>query len=186
MLSGTGHKIYAPKGTGFLFLRDGTPVAPLLHGGGQERALRPGTEDVAGAVGLATAVRLAVDEREEEGRRLTGLRDALQTQLLDALPQVRVNAGGAPRAPHVLSLGIEGLEDGSALVMALDLEDIAVSGGSACASGSTKTSHVMEALYGKDDRHGAVRFSLGRETTPEHLRRAVEATVTVISRMREA
>jgi cysteine desulfurase len=186
MLSGTGHKIYAPKGTGFLFLRDGTPVAPLLHGGGQERALRPGTEDVAGAVGLATAVRLAVDEREEEGRRLTGLRDALQTQLLGALPQVRVNAGGAPRAPHVLSLGIEGLEDGSALVMALDLEDIAVSGGSACASGSTKTSHVMEALYGKDDRHGAVRFSLGRETTPEHLRRAVEATVTVISRMREA
>ena len=186
LLSGTGHKIYAPKGTGFLFVREGTPLAPLLHGGGQERALRPGTEDVAGAVGLAMAVRLAVAEREAETCRLQGLRDRLETDLLQALDGIRVNAAEAPRAPHVLSVGLAGIEDGSALVMALDLEGIAVSGGSACASGSAKTSHVMEALYGNDDAYAAVRFSLGKGTTIEHLQRAVAATAAVVTRMRDA
>ena len=186
LLSGTGHKIYAPKGTGFLFVREGTPLAPLLHGGGQERGVRPGTEDVAGAVGLATAVRLAVAERASETSRLLGLRDRLEVDLLQALDGIRVNAGEAPRAPHVLSVGLAGIEDGSALVMALDLEGIAVSGGSACASGSAKASHVMEALYGNDDPYAAVRFSLGKGTTNEHLQRAVTATVAVVTRMRDA
>lgn len=186
MLSGTGHKIYAPKGTGFLFAREGTPLAPLLHGGGQERALRPGTEDVAGAVGLATAVKLAVAEREELGNRLTALRARLERGLLDRLEDVRVNAGAAERAPHVLSVGIGGLEDGSALVMALDLEGIGVSGGSACTSGSAKASHVMQALYGADDRYASVRFSFGRDTSDAEVDRALEATVAVVTRMRAA
>lgn len=183
-LSGTGHKIYAPKGTGFLFAREGTSVAPLLHGGGQEHALRPGTEDVAGAVGLATAVALAVDERQEEGRRLTALRTRLEQGLLARLDDVRVNAGGAERSPHVLSVGVGGLQDGSALVMALDLEGFGVSGGSACASGATKASHVMEALYGADDAFASVRFSLGRGTTETDVDRAIEATVAVVLRAR--
>jgi cysteine desulfurase len=186
LLSGTGHKIYAPKGTGFLFVRDGTPLAPQLHGGGQERGLRPGTQDVAGAVGLATAVRLAVAEREAEGTRLTALRDRLESDLLGALDCIRVNAGEALRAPHILSLGVAGIEDGSALIMALDLEGVAVSGGSACTSGSAEASHVMGALYGEDDPFATVRFSLGKDTTAEHLQRAVEATVTVVGRMRAA
>lgn len=186
LLSATGHKVYAPKGTGFLFVREGTELAPLLHGGGQERGLRPGTEDVAGAVGLATAVRLAVSEREAEGKRLAKLRDRLQADLLAAVDHLRVNAGQAVRAPHVLSLGVAGIEDGSALVMALDLEGVAVSGGSACNSGATKASHVMEAFYGIDDPFATVRFSLGRDTTAEHLDRAVTAMVNVVDRMRSA
>jgi cysteine desulfurase len=186
LLSGTGHKIYAPKGAGFLFVRDGTALSPLLHGGGQERGLRPGTEDVAGAVGLATAVRLAVAERTALAERLTHLRDQLQSDLFAALDGLRVNAGTAQRAPHVLSIGVAGMEDGHALVMGLDVEGVAVSGGSACASGSTKASHVMEALYGGDDPFASVRFSMGKDTTVEHLRRAVAAMVTVVGRMRDA
>lgn len=186
LLSGTGHKIYAPKGTGFLCAREGTPLAPLLHGGGQERRLRPGTEDVAGAVGLATAARLAVSELQAEAKRLTTLRRGFEAALLAALDDVRLNAADAPRAPHVLSVGVAGVEDGSALVMALDLEGIAVSGGSACTSGSAKASHVMQALYGSDDPFATVRFSLGRGTTAEHLQRAVAATVRVVERARAA
>jgi cysteine desulfurase len=97
---------------------------------------------------------------------------------------VRINAGDAERAPHVASIGIAGVEDGRALVMAMDLEGVAVSGGSACTSGSAKASHVMEALYGSDDPFASVRFSLGRDTGPEHVDRAVRALVTVVNRMR--
>jgi cysteine desulfurase len=184
LLSGTGHKIYGPKGTGFLFVREGTLVTPLLHGGGQEHGLRPGTQDVAGAVGLATAMRLAVAERETEAQRLCALRRALETRLTEALDGLRVNAGTAPRAPHVSSIAVAGVEDGSALVMGLDLEGIAVSGGSACTSGATRASHVIQALYGRDDASATVRFSLGRETTEVHLPRAVEAMVRVVGRAR--
>jgi cysteine desulfurase len=184
LLSGTAHKIYGPKGAGFLFAREGTSLAPLIHGGGQERGLRPGTEDVAGAVGLATAVRLAVQERCAEAARLTSLRVRLETDLGAAIAGVRINAGDAERAPHVASIGIAGVEDGRALVMAMDLEGVAVSGGSACTSGSAKASHVMEALYGSDDPFASVRFSLGRDTGPEHVDRAVRALVTVVNRMR--
>jgi cysteine desulfurase len=186
LLSATGHKIYGPKGTGFLFVREGTLVAPRLHGGGQERGLRPGTQDVAGAVGLATATRIAVAEREAEAARLGALRAGLEHGLLGALDGLRVNSGSAARAPHVSSVGISGVEDGSALVMALDLEGVAVSGGSACTSGSTKASHVMQALYGHDDPFATVRFSFGRGSTEEHVRRAVEATTRVVGRARAA
>ncbi len=186
LLSGTGHKVYGPKGTGFLYAREGTPVAPLLHGGGQERALRPGTQDVAGAVGLATAVRLAVAEQEASAARMRALGARLERGLLSELEGVRINAGQAERAPHVLSVGVGGIEDGSALVMALDLEGIAVSGGSACTSGSMKASHVMRALYGPDDSHATVRYSFGRETDEADVDAALRATVAVVQRMRAA
>lgn len=186
LLSGTGHKIYAPKGTGFLFAREGTRLSPLLFGGGQEGALRPGTEDVAGAVGLATAVRLAVEEREVAGARMGELRTRLESALMERLDDVRINAGGAERAPHVSSLGIGGVEDGSALVMALDLEGIGVSGGSACTSGATGASHVIRALYGEDDRYATVRFSFGLSSSEVDVDRAIEATVKVVERARNA
>jgi len=186
LLSATGHKIYGPKGTGLLFVREGTLLAPLLHGGGQERGLRPGTEDVAGAVGLATAIELAVEELQEEAARLTELRKRLQTALLSTIEGIRVHACGAERAPHVLSVGIEGLPDGSALLMALDLEGVAVSGGSACMSGATKASHVMLALYGPDDARATVRYSLGRGSTASDVDRAARATAEVVERMRAA
>jgi len=184
LLTATGHKIYGPKGTGILFVRTGNELEPLLHGGGQERTIRPGTEDVAGAVGFATALRLALEELETEAARLTALRTHLEERLEAVVPGVRVNAGPAPRAPHVSSVGFEGIDDGSALVMALDMEGIAVSGGSACASGSAKASHVIEALYGPEDRHATVRFSFGRRSSEAHVDVAVAATARVVERAR--
>jgi cysteine desulfurase len=184
MLSATGHKLQGPKGIGILFVREGTPLAPLLHGGGQERRMRPGTEDVAGAVGLALAIRLGVKEREAEGERLTAFRDRMGCELLGKIPGSRINAGVALRAPHVLSMGIAGIKDGGALLMALDLEGIAVSGGSACLSGAAKRSHVMATLYGENDGHATVRFSFGKTTRPEDILRAVEATTRVVDRMK--
>ena len=185
LLTATGHKVYGPKGIGILFVRDGVRVAPLLHGGGQERALRPGTEDVAGAVGLATAFRLAIEDREREMARLGGLRDRLEGALLERLPGVRVNAGPSHRSPHVSSVGFADLGDGPLLVMALDMEGVAVSGGSACSSGRSG-SHVIAALYGADDGFTSVRYSFGRGTVEAHVDRAVEVTVAAVERMRGA
>jgi cysteine desulfurase len=186
LLSATGHKIYGPKGAGLLFVREGTTVAPLLHGGGQERGLRPGTEDVAGAVGLATALRLAVAEQRAEAERLYTLRDRLAELLRGSVEGVRINGADAPRAPHVLSVGIEGVEDGSALVMALDIEGIAASGGSACASGAMQSSHVIRALYGAEDRRGTIRFSFGRGTDDDAVERAARVLTDVVGRLRAA
>jgi cysteine desulfurase len=186
LLSATGHKLQGPKGVGLLYVREGTTVAPTLHGGGQERRMRPGTEDVAGAVGLALALRLAVSEREREAARLTAFRDTLGCDLLGAIAGSRINAGVSPRAPHVLSIGVAGIADGAALVMALDLEGVAVSGGSACNSGASKRSHVMSALYGDQDDHASVRFSFGRSTEGHHVRRACEAMERVVARTRSA
>ena len=183
LLTLTGHKIYGPKGTGLLFVRSGTALTPLLHGGGQERGLRPGTEDVAGAVGLALALRLAVAEREAESGRLHALRDGLEAALSARVDGVRVNAGVAPRAPHVASVAFPEV-DGRALLMALDLEGIAVSGGSACDSGAQKGSHVIAALYGEDDGHAIVRFSLGRSTSLADVERAADVTASVVERLR--
>jgi len=186
MLSATAHKIYGPKGAGLLFVREGTPLAPLLHGGGQERRLRPGTEDVAGAVGLATALRLAAAEQRTESARLAALRDRLAALLDASIGGLRINAAEAPRAPHVLSVGVEGIEDGSALVMALDIEGVAVSGGSACSSGASQASHVIRALYGAEDRRGTVRFSLGRSTDNAAVEWAAKVMSDVVARMRAA
>jgi cysteine desulfurase len=186
LLSATGHKIYGPKGTGILYVREGTPLEPLLHGGGQERRVRPGTEDVAGAVGFATALRLAVAELATETARLSALRERLAAALVEAVPGARINAAEAPRAPHVLSVGIAGISDGGALLMALDINGVAASGGSACLSGAAKASHVMRALYGPHDTHATVRFSLGRSTSADDVDRAARVTATVVRRMREA
>ena len=185
LLTVTGHKIQGPKGSGLLFVREGTGIAPLLHGGGQERSLRPGTEDVAGAVGVATALRLAVAEREEEAVRLTALRSELEARLLASIPGLRVNAGGATRAPHVSNVAVPGVA-GTSLLMSLDLEGVAASGGSACSSGSSAGSHVIAALYGADDPHANVRFSFGRRSTASDVSRAVQATTSAVERLRSA
>jgi cysteine desulfurase len=184
LLTVTGHKIYGPKGTGLLYVREGTALDPIIHGGGQERSLRPGTEDVAGAVGLAEAMRLVVQEREAEVPRLNALRTQLETEISARLGGIRVNGGNAPRASHVANLAIEGV-DGSMLIMALDLEGVAASGGAACNSGTSGGSHVLAALYGADDPHASVRFSFGRGTTSDHVERAVASTVAIVTRLRE-
>ena len=186
LLTATGHKINGPKGAGILFVREGTALSPLLHGGGQEHALRPGTEDVAGAVGLAVAVALAVDEQEATSVRLRALRDALERGLADAIPGIRINGSDAPRAPHITSVGIDGVRDGEAILMGLDLEGVAASGGSACQSGTGRSSHVIAALYGADDPLTTVRFSFGRTSEPADIQRAIEVTTQVVERLRAA
>ncbi|HSW30808.1 MAG TPA: cysteine desulfurase family protein [Longimicrobiales bacterium] len=183
LLTATGHKLQGPKGTGLLFCREGTYLSPLLHGGGQERALRPGTEDVAGAVGLATALRLAVEEREAEAERLGALRARLEGELATRIAGMRVNGGRAPRAPHIASISVPGV-DSTSLLMALDLEGVAVSGGAACHTGASSGSHVLAALYGAGDPHATVRFSLGASTTAEDVIRAAGVTASVVERLR--
>src|SRR5690606_7571711 len=129
---------------------------------------------------------LAVSDLEKEAVRLSALSERLGCDLLARIPGSRINAGVALRAPHVLSMGISGIENGAALLMALDLEGVAVSGGSACRSGAAKRSHVMAALYGENDGHATVRFSFGRSTTEEDVQRAADATVKVVERMKTA
>src|SRR5690606_27789282 len=136
MLSISAHKICGPKGIGALFIREGVSVLPLTHGGGQERQLRPGTENVASAVGFAVAAELAVREQEEEARRLGELRARLEAGLLGAVPDLVVNGGAAGRLPHVLNVTIPGADQES-LLIGLDLEGLAASGASACQTGSS-------------------------------------------------
>ena len=182
LLSLTGHKIYGAKGTGVLFVRHGVDLVPLIFGGGQEKALRPGTEDVAGAVGMSIAVDLAVQEQESEADRIRKLRDLLQSRLESGIAGLRVHGDVPNRAPHILNVGIPDA-DPEALLAGLDLEGIAASAGSACESGAQAASHVLEALYGRLEGVAALRFSPGRSTTEDDVIRASEATLRVLELM---
>ncbi len=182
LLTVTGHKICGPKGTGALIARSRRGIEPLHFGGGQEGGLRPGTEDVAGAAGLAEAVRLAVREAPAESRRLARLRDEVESRLIQGIPGARVNAGGLPRAPHILSLAIPGI-DPDTLLAALDGEGIAVSGGSACASGSSSPSASLAALY-PGDTAASLRLSFGRLNEAGQVDRIVVAVVEAVARIR--
>ncbi|MEC9355264.1 MAG: cysteine desulfurase family protein [Gemmatimonadota bacterium] len=184
LLTASGHKIHGPKGTGILFVRSGVDLVPLLHGGGQERALRAGTEDVAGAIGFARSVQLAVEEQQQLCKRLTALRAVLERRLLELIPGLRINMRDANRASHISSMAIDDI-DGEDLLAALDLEGIAASGGSACESGSTQTSHVITALYGEDNSAATVRFSLGRETTEQDIEQTILKLTSTVARLRE-
>ena len=184
VLTISGHKIGAPKGIGAIFIRRGTPVEPLFHGGAQNRGVRPGTENVAAAVGLATAAELAVEEREEEVRRLGDLRDRLEAALLERIPDAVVNGKDAPRAPHVLNISVPGT-DSESLLLALDLAGVACSSGSACQSGSVDPSHVLIAIgVPRELAVAAVRMSLGSLTTPECVERVASLFPALITKAR--
>ncbi len=184
LLSLSGHKLGGPKGTGVLVVR-GVELRPVLFGGGQEGGLRPGTEDVAGAVGVACAIELSVERRQEEARRVAALRDRLEAGLLASVPGARVHGGAAPRAPHVLGLGIPGLPR-DVLPGALDLEGIGASAGSACVSGSTAVSPTLRALYGDDAvGYAPLRLSLGWTTTEDEILDAVRRIPPVVARIRD-
>ena len=183
LLSLTGHKIYGAKGTGVLFVRHGVDLVPLIFGGGQEKALRPGTEDVAGAVGMSIAVDLAVQEQESEADRIRKLRDLLQSRLESGIAGLRVHGDVPNRAPHILNVGIPDV-DPEALLAGLDLEGIAASAGSACDSGAQTGSHVLEALYGPLEGVAALRFSPGHATTEDDIHHAADATLRVVELIR--
>ena len=161
MASISGHKIGAPKGIGALYIRRGTSIEPLMFGGSQDRGRRPGTENVAMAVGLARAAELAVAEREHEWKTLEVLRDRLEAGLLDRIPDAVIHGRGSPRAPHITNISVPGT-DSESLIIALDLRGIGCSAGSACQSGSVSPSHVLSAIGVRADlASSAIRMSLG-------------------------
>ncbi|MBI4540460.1 MAG: cysteine desulfurase [Gemmatimonadetes bacterium] len=184
LASFTGHKLYGPKGLGILFVRKGVTVHPLVHGGGQERGLRAGTEDVASAVGLAEAIILAATEQEAEAARLRALTQRLAAGLAARISGLVFFGSRTSRAPHILNVGIPGV-DLEALLVSMDLEGLAVSSGSACSSGAVEPSHVLRAILGEAAAVPAsLRFSVGRATRDEDIDRAVEATARIVERLR--
>ncbi|MBN1141448.1 MAG: cysteine desulfurase NifS [Deltaproteobacteria bacterium] len=185
LLSLSGHKIGAPKGVGILYIRKGNPLAPLIHGGHQERRRRAGTHNVAGIVGLGIACRKAAEELETVPTRVTVLRDRLQNGIVSLIPEIKVNGALGLRLPNTLNLCFAGIE-GEALLLRLDMEGIAASSGSACTSGSLGMSHVLEAmqvnpLLGQS----SVRFSLGRNTTSEDIDRVLEVLPPSVQKLRD-
>jgi cysteine desulfurase len=184
-LTVSGHKIGAPKGIGAAFIRRGAPIEPLLHGGTQDRGRRPGTENVAMAVGLACAAELAVEERQREWTRLAALRDALEQALLARIPDARVHARDVSRAPHIVNISVPGT-DSESMLMALDLQGVACSAGSACQSGNVDPSHVLTAMGVPHDlAAGAIRISLGSLTTDEHVQRVAQLFPALIEKARK-
>jgi cysteine desulfurase len=184
LLSISGHKIGAPKGIGALIVRDRKIIEAILHGGGQQFGIRPGTENVAGAVALGRAALLASRELESHVERMLDLRDTLEQRLREAVPDLYINGHDAPRAPHVLSVSIPGAE-AEALLMHLDLAGVCVSGGSACSTGAIEPSHVLTAM-GVDPTLSltTLRFSLGHETTAADIARVAEVFPGVVARVK--
>lgn len=183
-LAFSAHKLGGPRGAGVLFARRGTKLDPLLFGGGQERGLRPGTEDVASAVAFAVAAELAEAERAETMARIGAMRDRLEAGLCERIPGLRINAAAAPRLATISNLSVPGA-DPEMLLTALDLEGIAASSGSACSSGAVEPSHVLLAMgLPPEDAGPSVRFSLGRDTTDADVDRLLEVFPRVVERVR--
>jgi len=186
LLSVSGHKIHGPKGIGALYVRRGMAMIPLIHGGRQERSRCGGTENVAGAVGLARAATLMGADLEEASRRIAQLRDRLETVVMSAGGAVLRNGHHRRRLPHTSNLAFPGIEAES-LVIALDLQGVAVSSGAACSSGAVEPSHVLLAM-GLSPEHArcSVRFSLGRWTASQEIEYVGETVLSIMERMRRA
>lgn len=181
----SGHKIGAPKGIGALLVRDHRAVEPLVHGGGQQGGIRPGTENVAGAVGLGEAVRLAVAELDDAARTTRTLRDDLEARLEAAIPELRVNGAAADRAPHISSVSIPGT-DAESLMMHLDVAGIACSSGSACSTGTLGVSHVLTAIgIPTELAMGSLRFSFRKQSTRADVDRVVRELPRVVAKVRK-
>src|SRR5687767_5034808 len=184
LLTISGHKIGAPKGSGAIFIRRGTQLESLLHGGSQDRGRRPGTENVAAAVGLARAAELALAEHDAEHTRLLAMRDALERALLERVPDAVVHGRNAPRAPHIINISVPGT-DSESMLMALDLKGVAASSGSACQSGAVTPSHVLSALGVTPDlASAAIRLSLGALTTEACVERVAHLFPELINKAR--
>jgi cysteine desulfurase len=182
-LSIAAHKFEGPKGTGALYIRHGTHIVSQQQGGEQERHRRAGTENVAGAVGLAAAFDLVAEERVETNKRLRKLRDRLKSAVL-AVDGTELTGHPNERLPGLLSI-IGRNTDGTAVALSLDLEGICCSVGSACTTGSTEVSHVLTAMgYPEDEARGSLRLSLGRTTTDEEIETASEVVPRVLASMR--
>jgi cysteine desulfurase len=183
LLSVSAHKFYGPKGVGFLYARSGTRLEPFMHGGAQERGRRAGTENVAGIVGLATALELALANLDEEARRQTALRDRLIKGLL-AIGGVQLNGHPSQRLPNNVNISVDYVE-GESMLLNLDLDGICVSTGSACSSTSAEPSHVLKALnIAPEKAHCSLRFTLGKWSTDADIDRVLAVMPPMVERLR--
>ena len=184
LLTISGHKIGAPKGVGALVVRDRHAVEAIIHGGGQQFGIRPGTENVPGIVALGTAVGLAAQEQVDEAARLRALRDELEHRILAIVPDAVINGWQTERAPHVSNVSIPGT-DSEALLMHFDLAGVACSSGSACSTGSVEPSHVLTAMgVPRELGVAALRFSFGRENTADDVDFAALALPKIVEKVR--
>jgi cysteine desulfurase len=181
----SGHKFYAPKGVGALYVKNGTPLRPIQFGGKHERERRPGTENVPSAVALASAAAAARADLASESPRIAALRDRLESGVLARVPDCGVNGRRASRTPNTTNIYFDGLE-GEALVIALDLKGFAVSSGSACSSGAVEPSHVLLAMgLPRERARASLRFSLGRSNTEEQVDALIEAVAECTAHLRK-
>jgi cysteine desulfurase len=190
LLTISGHKLHGPQGVGALYVRKGTQIQALLHGGSHERSRRAGTENVPGIVGLGKAAELACvgfergDNLRMDGQKMAAARDRLERELLE-IEATGLNGEGAPRVPNTTNIYFDGI-DGEALVIALDLKGLAVSTGAACSSGAIEPSHVLTAMGLRHDRAKAsIRFSLGKQNTTEDLDFALGLVRETVGRLRQ-
>ena len=186
LLSISGHKMHAPQGVGALYVRKGTILRPLFYGGSHERSRRAGTENVPGIVALGKAAELAQQAfARGDLERMSALRDRLEQTILREVEATGVNGQGAPRVPNTTSIYFDYIE-GEALVIALDLKGLAVSTGAACSSGAIEPSHVLTAMGLSPERaRGSLRFSLGKQTTPDDVEFALDLIPQTVARLRE-
>lgn len=187
MLSLSAHKIYGPKGTGVLFMREGTPLSPIIFGGHQESGVRSGTENVAGIVGLGKAVELLNQKTKVKSQnfKIKKLRDRLVQKISKKIPDVILNGDLKKRVPGNVNFCFKNVEGESILLM-LDMEGISISTGSACSSGSLEPSHVLTAMgVSPEVSHGSVRVTLGKNNTAEEVNRLLKVLPGIVARLRE-
>jgi cysteine desulfurase len=186
LLTISGHKIHAPQGTGAVFIRKGTLISPLLHGGTHERQRRAGTENLPGIVGLGKAAEIAFNGLTDGSvARMAAMRDRFQSAILNRVDECGVNGEGAPRVPNTTNIHIDHLE-GEALIIALDLKGLAVSSGAACSSGAIEPSHVLIAMgLPPAQARASIRFSLGKHNTEEDVDYAISVIPETVARLRE-
>lgn len=185
MLSASGHKLNGPKGIGFLYIRTGVKIRSFVHGGGQERKRRAGTENVPGIVGLGAAVKRAADTMAERTGKETELRDYLINRVLDEIPHCRLNGHGTKRLPNNANFSFRFIE-GESLLIKLDMKGICGSSGSACTSGSLDPSHVLLAIgLPHEIAHGSLRLTLNEEITKEDIDYVVDSLKEIVGHLRE-
>ncbi|MHB0998994.1 MAG: cysteine desulfurase NifS [Armatimonadota bacterium] len=184
LLSLTAHKFYGPKGVGALYVRRGTRIAPIIHGGAQERNRRAGTENIPGIVGLAKALEISQCDMNERIQRETTLRDRLIHGLMTRIDKIRLNGHPTNRLPNNVNIAVEFVE-GESMLLTLDMMGIAASSGSACTSGALEPSHVLQAIgLPFDIAHGSLRFSLGHSNTEEEIDFVIESLPPIVERLR--
>ena len=185
LLSASAHKLHGPKGIGFLYVRQGISLPSLIHGGGQERGRRAGTENVPGIVGFGVAAEEACRDMKENADKMQSLRDYFIDEVLHGIPYSRVNGSRSLRLPNNVNFSFQYIEGESLLIM-LDMEGICASSGSACTAGSLAPSHVLVALGLPDEvANGSIRFTLSEETTKEEIDKTVQTLKTAIQKLRD-